>query len=73
MNLAVWLQRSALSHPEHPAIAHGLEVWCGYAEFAARAARTAAWLRAQGVMPGNRVALFIEQRVQIPGTLGAAR
>ena len=59
MNLAHWLQRSAHTHPETPAIAHGTEVWCDYAGFAERAARTASWLQAQGVEPGDRVALFM--------------
>ena len=59
MNLATWLARSAERYPEQAAIAHGTEVWCDYAEFARRAARTAYWLRAQGVRPGDRVALFM--------------
>lgn len=59
MNLAVWLQRSALAHPERPAIADGVEIWSDYAGFAERAARTASWLQAQGVLPGDRVALFM--------------
>lgn len=59
MNLALWLQRSAQTFPDTPAIAHGTTVWCDYAEFAARAACTASWLQAQGVQPGDRVALFL--------------
>ncbi len=59
MNLAVWLQRTALAHPERPAIAHGIEPWCDYAGFAEKAARTASWLHAQGVQAGDRVALFM--------------
>lgn len=59
MNLALWLQRSAQTFPEKPAIAHGTAVWCDYAGFAERAARTAGWLQAQGVQPGDRVALFM--------------
>jgi long-chain acyl-CoA synthetase len=59
MNLALWLQRTAQSHPGQPAIAHGRSVWCDYAGFAERAARTAQWLQMQGVQPGDRVALFM--------------
>ncbi len=59
MNLALWLARSAERHPQQPAIAHGAEVWCDYAEFARRAARTAHWLRAQGVQAGDRVVIFM--------------
>ena len=59
MNLAHWLQRSALTHPDHLAIAHGTQPWCTYTEFAERAARTASWLQDQGVQAGDRVALFM--------------
>jgi long-chain acyl-CoA synthetase len=59
MNLATWLARSAQAHPERAAIAHGTHVWCDYAGFARRAARTASWLRRQGVQPGDRVMLFL--------------
>jgi acyl-CoA synthetase (AMP-forming)/AMP-acid ligase II len=59
MNLATWLARSAERYPEQAAIAHGTELWCDYAEFARRAGRTAHWLQAQGVRPGDRVALFM--------------
>ena len=40
MNIALWLARSAERYPQQAAIAHGTEVWCDYAEFAHRAART---------------------------------
>ena len=59
MNLAHWLQRSALTHPDDLAIAHGNQPWCTYTEFAERAARTASWLQDQGVQAGDRVALFM--------------
>ncbi len=59
MNIALWLARSAERYPQQAAIAHGTEVWCDYAEFARRAARTADWLRTQGVQPGDRVVLFM--------------
>lgn len=59
MNLALWLQRSAQTFAQAPAIAHGTDVWCDYAGFAQRAERTASWLQAQGVQAGDRVALFM--------------
>jgi acyl-CoA synthetase (AMP-forming)/AMP-acid ligase II len=59
MNIAEWLQRAAQLHPQRPAIGQGEVVWCSYAQFAQRAARVAAWLRSQGVAPGERVALFM--------------
>ncbi|WP_418317644.1 AMP-binding protein [Piscinibacter sakaiensis] len=62
MNLAHWLQRRANIDPHRPAIAHGETVWADYAGFAARAARTAGWLRSQRVSAGDRVALFLPNR-----------
>ena len=59
MNIAIWLARSAERYPHQAAIAHGTELWCDYAEFAHRAARTAHWLHSQGVQPGDRVMLFL--------------
>jgi long-chain acyl-CoA synthetase len=59
MNLAHWLLRSARLCPQRPAIAQGRAVWASYAEFAERAARWAAALRAVGIGPGDRVALFM--------------
>lgn len=59
MNIALWLARSAERYPQQAAIAHGTQLWCDYAEFARRAARTAHWLRTQGVQPGDRVVLFM--------------
>jgi long-chain acyl-CoA synthetase len=59
MNIAHWLQRAALQYPDRPAIAHGTDVWCDYRGLAQRAARGATWLRSQGVMPGERVAIFL--------------
>ncbi len=62
MNLAHWLQRNARIHPQRPAIAVGDAVWLDYAAFAEYAARTAGWLQAQGLMAGDRVALFMPNR-----------
>ena len=59
MNIALWLARSAERYPQQAAIAHGTQVWCNYAQFAQRAARTARWLHDQGVQPGDRVMLFL--------------
>jgi len=58
MNLASWLQRSGLSHPDLPAAAIGERVVMRYAELAERAARLAGALREQfGLKPGDRVAI----------------
>ncbi|MFO1218616.1 MAG: AMP-binding protein [Burkholderiaceae bacterium] len=62
MNPALWLARTAQQHPARPAVGHGTDIWCNYAELADRAARLATWLRAQGVAPGDRVGLFLPNR-----------
>jgi len=62
LNIALWLQRTALLQPHHLAIAHGTQPWATYLEFAERAARTAHWLDQQGVQAGDRVALFMANR-----------
>lgn len=59
MNLAHLLQRRALEHPERPAIFHGTEPVACYAQWASRAARIAARLRAEGIGAGERVLLFM--------------
>lgn len=59
MNLAHLLQRRALEHPARPAIFHGTRVVATHAEWAQRAARIAARLRAAGLAPGERVLLFM--------------
>jgi long-chain acyl-CoA synthetase len=59
MNPALWLQRSARQHPDRPAVAHGTACVATYRTFAGAAARTGAWLRAHGLEPGDRVALYL--------------
>jgi len=58
MNLALWLERSALSHPNAPAVATATRVVATYRDLAARAARLAGALREQfDLAPGDRVAV----------------
>lgn len=60
MNIAEWLAASARLYPQSPALMTGEAVDADYAEFARRASAIAAHLRdAHGVMPGDRVALFM--------------
>jgi long-chain acyl-CoA synthetase len=59
MNIALWLERSGLSHGDRPAIGHGGRVARSYGELAQRAARLAGALRNDcGLAPGERVAIF---------------
>ncbi|HET7525112.1 MAG TPA: AMP-binding protein [Burkholderiaceae bacterium] len=62
MNLALWLSRSARRHGARTALGHGVRPWCSYAELGRRAGALAAWLRGQGVAPGDRVGLFLTNR-----------
>jgi long-chain acyl-CoA synthetase len=58
MNISLWLDRTAKSHPHLPAVALGRKTVATYAELAARAARLAGTLAGTfGVHPGDRVAI----------------
>lgn len=72
MNVAGWLQRTALSHPNAPAIFHGTEQLATYAEFAANAGRIGHALQElHGIRPSDRVALFMGNNVHyLPLLLG---
>ena len=59
MNLANTLRRIALADPQRPALYEGNRLRCTYGELAARSARLAGALRAQGLEPGDRVLLFM--------------
>ncbi len=62
MNLAEWLRRAALRWPDAPALLAGTEVVANYRAFDRRAAAIGAALRDRGVVPGDRVALFVTNR-----------
>jgi long-chain acyl-CoA synthetase len=58
MNIASWLYRSGLSHPDLPAAALGMRVVASYGELAERAARLAGALRERlRLAPGDRIAI----------------
>ncbi len=59
MNLAHWLARTARATPQTPALFTGRDPVVDYAGFHIRAGQVAAWLAAQGVAPGDRVAIFM--------------
>jgi len=60
MNIGHWLQRQGQGNPSRPALYLGRDQVADYAGFHNRAARVAGWLVAQGVRPGDRVALFMK-------------
>ncbi len=59
MNLALLLQRAAAQTPEAPAVLLGPTVRWRYGEWAERCARLAGGLRAQGLQPGDRLAVWM--------------
>lgn len=59
MNLAHLLQRQALEHPDRPALFSGATPLATHDQWAKRAARVGAHLRAAGLQPGDRVVLFM--------------
>ncbi len=64
MNLAEWLLRTAKLRPEAPALLKGPRTEADYATFAARAAGIAGALTERGIAPGERVAIFMANRVE---------
>ncbi|MDN5841944.1 MAG: acyl--CoA ligase, partial [Alcaligenaceae bacterium] len=73
MNIANWLQAQALQAPESPALYSGAECRANYHQFAARAAAlSAVFARDYGVRAGDRIALFMPNRVEYLVALYAA-
>lgn len=64
MNPAEWLVRSARRWPEAPALLRGTKVRADYSEFTRRAAAIGGALEAEGVRPGDRVAIFMSNRTE---------
>jgi len=60
MNLANWLIRSGALTPDAPALFAGRDMVADYGSFARQAGQVAAGLRARGVQPGDRVAIFMK-------------
>lgn len=72
MNLAVWVQRQGRRRPEAPALAHGERVHADWSTFAARTAGVAGGLRALRLLPGDRVAIVMNNRPEYLEALFAA-
>ncbi len=59
MNFAMWLQRTADIAPDRPALYLGTQLVADYAAFRDRAASLGQWITAQGIRPGDHVAVFM--------------
>jgi len=59
LNPSAWLARAARADPRAVAIYRGTRPWVDYGGLALRAGRIAAGLRRRGLVPGDRVALFM--------------
>ncbi len=60
MNIGLWLARQAQANAPQAALYSGKELVADYGTFHDRALRIAGWLVAQGVRPGDRVAIFMK-------------
>lgn len=59
MNLALWLQRQALRQPEAVGILHGERVVATYAQWHARVQALAVHWQGLGLVPGDRVGIYL--------------
>src|SRR5918998_2903092 len=62
MNVATWVERHGRRRRDDPALADGERVHATWGEFAARTAAAGGALRAQGLAPGDRVAIVMRNR-----------
>lgn len=60
MNIALYLERISQIAPEKDALFSGRESLATYGEFARHTRQAASWLRAQGIVEGDRVAIFMK-------------
>jgi long-chain acyl-CoA synthetase len=64
-NIATWMARQAVEHPDAPAIKQG-DLTLNYATLDDASARAAALLTSRGVKPGDRVALIMPNVAYFP-------
>lgn len=72
MNLALWLERMARTDSDRPALFAGSRLVATYGQFCGRAAAIGFALQKQGVRPGDRVAIFMQNRPEYLITLFGA-
>ena len=59
MNLAIWLERTAVRHPNRQAIFLGSECLATYKEFWLAVCALRSHLENEGIKPGDRVAVYM--------------
>lgn len=65
MNIANWLYATARTSPEAPALLSGDELKANYSQFARHASSIGACLKNDhGIQPGDRVAIFMKNRIE---------
>src|SRR5947207_297362 len=69
MNIAAWLHRAGLSHPDLPAVGYGSCVTQNYGALAGRVARLANAMRGLGLEPGDRIAIIAKNCVEYVETI----
>ena len=62
MNIALWLQRTAVNKSDAPALFLGAEAQQTYGEWFDLACRFSGWLAGQGIGPGDRVVIFMRNQ-----------
>lgn len=62
MNIGLWLARQAEAAPERPALFLGAQEVASYGAFHDQSLCLAGWMQAQGIAPGDRVAIFMKNR-----------
>ena len=72
MNLAHLLQRQARMAPDRPALFNGTQVMATHGQWAQRCQHLAAQFQAAGLLPGDRIALFMRNHVRYLEVIFAA-
>ncbi|MDO8906163.1 class I adenylate-forming enzyme family protein [Hydrogenophaga sp.] len=72
MSLVHLLLRHATLQPERPAILYGTKQWASYGQWAARSAGLAQRMQAAGLVPGDRVLIFMRNQPRYLEILWAA-
>lgn len=72
MNIAEILQRAVAAYPEEPAVKYGNTILWNFHELHRRVARLAGYLSDQGCQPGEKIAVYMENRPEYVELMFAA-